>query len=83
MLSVNHLFEIKKAIKKEKNNNDHWYRKNIKPGQKVLIVLKKDQKTGQLTRGVVESILTSKYRHTRGIKVRLKNGKVGRVQKIL
>jgi uncharacterized repeat protein (TIGR03833 family) len=62
---------------------DHWYRFNIKKGQKVLIVLKKDQRTGKLTQGIVKDILTSSPKHTRGIKVRLTNNKVGRVQKIL
>jgi len=58
-------------------------RQNIKPGTKVLIVLKEDQPTGQLTLGVVKDILTSKKQHPRGIKVRLTNGLVGRVQEIL
>ncbi len=56
---------------------------DIYPGTKVLIVLKKDQKTGKLTEGIVKDILTSKSNHTRGIKVRLEDGQVGRVQKIL
>lgn len=61
----------------------HYSRVNIHPGSTVLIVLKKDQKTGILTRGKVKDILTSKSHHTRGIKVRLHDGQVGRVQKIL
>ena len=56
---------------------------SISPGMKVNIVLKKDQRTGKLTKGVVKDILTSKPKHTRGIKVRLKTGEVGRVQDIL
>lgn len=61
----------------------HKFRNNIKPGIKVLIVLKKDQRTGILTKGIVKKLLTSKLKHTRGIKVMLTNGQVGRVQKIL
>lgn len=58
-------------------------RQNIKPGLEVDIVLKKDQPTGKLTRGVVADILTSSKEHHRGIKVRLTNGQVGRVQNIV
>ncbi len=57
-------------------------RKQIYPGLDVSIVLKEDQKTGKLTRGVVKDILTSSESHHRGIKVRLLGGEVGRVQKI-
>lgn len=57
-------------------------RTNIKIGMEVDIVLKKDQPTGKLTHGKVAQILTSKKIHPRGIKVRLENGQVGRVQKI-
>ena len=58
-------------------------RENIKPGIKVDIVLKKDQRTGMLTRGIVGNILTKSASHPHGIKVRLADGKVGRVKKIL
>jgi len=58
-------------------------RKDISPGDRVKIVLKKDQRSGTLTTGVVQRLLTSKGKHTRGIKVKLTNGKVGRVQKKL
>ena len=58
-------------------------RKDIKPGMDVDIVLKKDQRTGRLTRGVVKDILTKSARHPHGIKVRLDDGQVGRVKKIL
>ena len=57
-------------------------RENIEPGLEVDIVLKKDQRTGKLTRGIVKDILTSSATHHRGIKVRLKSGQVGRVQNI-
>jgi uncharacterized repeat protein (TIGR03833 family) len=63
--------------------SDNFYRANIKPGIKVNIVLKKDQPTGKLTTGIVKDILTSKSQHTRGIKVRLEDGQVGRIQEIL
>lgn len=58
-------------------------RDKIKPGLLVDIVLKEDQPTGKLTRGIVVDILTSSSFHPRGIKVRLHNGQVGRVQQIV
>lgn len=58
-------------------------RKNIKPGTRVKIVQKEHQRTGQLTEGVVKDLLTSSAVHHRGIKVRLDNGIVGRVQEII
>ena len=58
-------------------------RANIKPGLEVLIVLKKDQPTGKLTRGVVKDILTSSPTHPHGIKVRLQSGEVGRVKEVI
>lgn len=58
-------------------------RKNIKPGLKVAIVLKQDQRTGKLTEGIVKDILTNSRIHPHGIKVRLQSGDVGRVKKIL
>ena len=58
-------------------------RANLKPGMTVLIVLKQDQPTGKLTRGIVKDILTSSATHPHGIKVRLTNGLVGRVKEIV
>lgn len=58
-------------------------RKNILPGTKVKIIQKPHQRTGQLTEGVVKDILTKSPVHHRGIKVRLDNGIIGRVQEIL
>jgi len=58
-------------------------RSSIKPGMKVAIVLKKDQKTGKLTEGIVNEILTNSPSHPHGIKVRLEGGEVGRVKSIL
>lgn len=62
---------------------DNRRRADIFIGSTVDIVLKKDQKSGVLTRGVVMKILTRKPVHTRGIKVILVDGSVGRVQRIL
>ncbi len=62
---------------------DGTIRANIKPGMTVLIVLKQDQRTGKLTRGIVKDILTKSPTHPHGIKVRLTNGQVGRVKEIV
>jgi len=61
------------------NGNAHTH---IKPGLTVDIVLKQDQRTGKLTRGVVKDILTKSPNHPHGIKVRLVDGQVGRVKEI-
>ena len=58
-------------------------RTNIKPGLTVLIVLKQDQRTGKLTKGIVKDILTKSPNHPHGIKVRLQDGRVGRVKEVL
>ena len=58
-------------------------RANIKPGMTVLIVLKQDQRTGKLTKGIVRDILTKSPNHPHGIKVRLESGAVGRVKEIV
>jgi len=58
-------------------------RADLKPGLKVLIVLKKDQRTENLTEGLVKDILTRSPTHPHGIKVRLESGLVGRVKEIL
>jgi uncharacterized repeat protein (TIGR03833 family) len=57
-------------------------RKNIKPGSSVGIVLKQDQRSGKITKGIVKRILTSSLYHPNGIKVELMDGKVGRVKVI-
>ena len=57
-------------------------RANIHPGQNVKIVLKKDQRTGALTPGIVKDLLTKSETHPHGIKVRLTSGEVGRVKEI-
>ena len=62
---------------------DGTIRANIKRGDLVLIVLKKDQRTGDLTEGIVKDILTSAPKHHRGIKVRLEDGQIGRVQEVI
>ena len=61
---------------------DGTKRENIKPGLKVSIVLKADQQSGKLTRGVVKDLLTNSAVHPHGIKVRLVSGQVGRVKEI-
>lgn len=58
-------------------------RSDIHQGLTVDIVLKKDQRSGKLTRGVVQDILTNSATHPHGIKVRLTDGQVGRVQHII
>ncbi len=58
-------------------------REKIKPGLRVQIVLKKDQRTEKLTKGVVKDILTKSPTHPHGIKVRLESGEIGRVKEIL
>jgi uncharacterized repeat protein (TIGR03833 family) len=62
---------------------DGTRRSDIKPGASVSIVLKKDQRTGELTRGIVRDILTKSTTHKHGIKVRLQSGEVGRVKEVL
>ena len=58
-------------------------REDIRPGLKVRIVLKKDQRSGNLTEGIVKDLLTKSAFHPHGIKVRLESGDVGRVKEIL
>ncbi|WP_163469057.1 YwbE family protein [Fusobacterium sp. IOR10] len=58
-------------------------RANIKPGIKVKVVKKEDQRTGKLTDGIVKDLLTKSPKHPHGIKVRLEDGTVGRVQEII
>ncbi len=58
-------------------------RSDIYPGLEVNIILKKDQRSGKLTRGIVQALLTSAPYHSRGIKVRLEDGQVGRVAEII
>ncbi|WP_340819152.1 YwbE family protein [Methanolobus sp. WCC4] len=57
-------------------------RSNIKPGLSVGIVLKQDQRSGKITRGIVKRILTKSSTHPHGIKVQLEDGRVGRVKEI-
>ena len=58
-------------------------RNDIYPGLEVDIILKKDQRSGKRTRGIVKDLLTSSSYHSRGIKVRLEDGQVGRVIEII
>ena len=70
-----------RGAKKTKGNKmDGRNRSDIEPGLAVKIVLKKDQRSGRLTEGVVKDILTNSSFHPHGIKVRLESGDVGRVK---
>jgi uncharacterized repeat protein (TIGR03833 family) len=62
---------------------DGTRRADIKPGTRVRIVQKRDQRSGRLTEGIVQEILTNSPTHPHGIKVRLETGEVGRVKEIL
>lgn len=62
---------------------DGTRRGQLKPGMSVLIVMKQDQRTGRLTRGIIQDILTRSSTHPHGIKVRLQSGQVGRVKQII
>lgn len=62
---------------------DGTRRADIKKGSHVKIVLKKDQRSGSLTEGIVKDILTSSPIHPHGIKVRLEDGSIGRVKEII
>jgi len=70
-------------VSRRKGRMDSRRRDEIRRGMRVEIVLKKDQRTGKRTVGVVRDILTSAAYHSRGIKVRLDDGQVGRVQTVL
>lgn len=63
--------------------SDGRIRSNIQRGAEVMIVLKRDQRTGRLTRGKVTDILTRSANHPHGIKVRLADGQVGRVKEVV
>ena len=58
-------------------------RKKISIGIEVNIVLKEDQRSGELTNGFVKKILTNSQFHPHGIKVMLETGEVGRVKEII
>lgn len=62
---------------------DGTRRSDVRPGQEVNIVRKQDQRSGRLTRGIVQELLTRSESHPHGIKVRLTSGSVGRVKEIL
>ncbi|MFA4848655.1 MAG: YwbE family protein [Methanoregula sp.] len=65
------------------NQNEGRNRLAIQPGCMVDIILKEDQRSGKKTRGIVQEILTNSQTHPHGIKVRLKDGRVGRVAEIV
>jgi len=64
-------------------NENYKTRSEIKIGLRVKIVLKKNQRTGKLTEGIVKDILTNSRNHPHGIKVRLESGEIGRVKEII
>lgn len=68
------------TVKKSMNGQ---FKKDIRPGLEVDVVLKPDQRTGKRTRGIVKKILTNSSYHPHGIKVMLESGQVGRVQEII
>jgi uncharacterized repeat protein (TIGR03833 family) len=76
------MFHKKEYTQDQEVNMDGKLRKDIKPGLKVAIILKVDQRSGNLTDGVVKDILTNSPNHPHGIKVRLESGQIGRVAKI-
>ena len=73
--------ELLRIIHRPSMNNT--VRVQIKPGLRVLIILKKDQRSKKLTEGIVKDILTKSPTHHHGIKVRLESGQVGRVKEII
>ena len=80
MFETSHTYFVRvsaKPVMNAKNRND------IRPGIRVAIVLKQDQRTGKRTVGIVKDLLTNSKFHPHGIKVRLTDGQVGRVQEIL
>jgi uncharacterized repeat protein (TIGR03833 family) len=62
--------------------NSGTTRNNIKIGSSVGIVLKQNQRSGKITRGIVKKILTNSSTHPHGIKVELENGSIGRVKEL-
>ena len=88
---INCIYQIKKLIYNRWNRikinvilvMNGQNRSDIYPGLEVDIILKKDQRSGKLTRGIVKDLLTSSAYHSRGIKVRLEDGQVGRVAEII
>ena len=80
------LFDRSAAGKQSTKGNSHMdgkKRADIKPGSRVQVVQKQDQRSGKLTEGIVKTILTKSPRHPHGIKVRLESDIVGRVKEIL
>jgi len=84
MLKITPLLETFDVHRRPKEQKDaHMYRRYMRKGSSVLIVQKPHQRTGELTSGKIGAFLTNKPFHPRGIKVRLEDGTVGRVQKII
>lgn len=79
-LLIMNIIDLIKDLITESSFQDHQLRSHIKKGSKVVIVTKENQRTDNYDIGIVKRHLTSKKTHTRGIKVELTNGKIGRVQ---
>ncbi len=62
---------------------DGTRRADIRPGSTVLVELTEDKRTGKLTGGKVQEVLTTSPNHPHGIKVRLENGQIGRIKQII
>lgn len=77
------LYNGDRMQKKVLNYMNGQNRKDLSPGMEVEIVLKKDQRSGKLTKGIVKDLLTNSPHHPHGIKVRLEDGQVGRVKNIV
>lgn len=76
------MMKMTKKERREAYKMSGQQRSNIQPGKEVDIVLKQDQRSGKLTRGIVKDLLTKSANHPHGIKVRLEDGQVGRVKNI-
>jgi uncharacterized repeat protein (TIGR03833 family) len=74
---------VRVALPFKTSNMNGQNRSDIYPGLEVDIILKKDQRSGARTRGIVKNLLTSAPFHSRGIKVRLEDGQIGRVVEII
>ena len=75
--------EGQRVAVKEMRSMNGTQREHIQSGMHVLIVLKKDQRSGKLTEGIVKNILTKYPTHPHGIKVRLESGQIGRVKEVM
>ena len=75
--------KLDSKLHEEGEHMDGMRRADLAKGTRVRVVQKQDQRTGKLTEGIVQDILTNSAQHPRGIKVRLADGIIGRVQEII